>query len=201
MPRYSYKRRDKRIEKSELELMLFKEKSERIRALVVALYLSGARVSEVLELRVKNFTFFSNGDVQIHMITLKRERKTQKPYQESRKLMFGKDTPFLHILVGYINKIKHTMRFLPQEAWQEKLLFKFCKDPEGNRTTVNRKLKKLSSVLSPHAFRHSRLQKLADSGATIAQMKAWSGHRKPDTLFEYVEASKRLTEPLKDKID
>lgn len=201
MPRYAYKRADKRIEQSELEGMLFKTNSEKIRALIAALYISGARISEVLNMKLKDFKFKDNGDLEINIITLKRDRGNKLPYQEHRRLILAKGTPFLHILVGYYRKLKDSCRFIPEEEMLEKKLFWFCPKAASNRTAVNRILKKLNPVISPHAFRHSRCQKLADNGATAIQIKAWTGHKKLDMISEYIENSSRLVEPLKNMIN
>jgi integrase len=201
MPRYAYKRADKRIEQSEIEQMLFRTNSQKIRALISALYISGARISEVLALRIKDFKFKDNGDLEINIITLKRDRRNKLPYQENRRLILGKGTPFLHILVGYFNQLKHSCEYIPDEETLEKKLFWFCAKPNSNRTAVNRILKKLNPMISPHAFRHSRCQKLADNGATAIQIKAWTGHKKLDMISEYIENSSRLVEPLKNMIN
>jgi integrase len=104
-------------------------------------------------------------------------------------------------LVGYFNQLKHSCEYIPDEETLEKKLFWFCAKPNSNRTAVNRILKKLNPMISPHAFRHSRCQKLADNGATAIQIKAWTGHKKLDMISEYIENSSRLVEPLKNMIN
>lgn len=201
MPRYAYRRSDKRIEPPEVEMMMLRCASERNRALIAALYLTGARISEVLALQVKNFIFRSNGDIELTINTLKTERKTKKPYQETRRVVFRINTPFLSILVNYVLKIKDAFKYLNTIEMQEKKLFKSMYGTDFKRIDAWKVIKRLNKNISPHAFRHSRCQKLADNGATAVQIKAWTGHKKLDMISQYIENSSRLTEPLKNMID
>lgn len=119
----------------------------------------------------------------------KNRLKRTKPYTETRILTFKKDKKYAKIFEDYV------VWTLQLELDDEVKLFTI------SRQLANYYLKLLNENISPHAFRHSRFQKLADKGASAIQLKAFGGWKKMDTVMKYVEASKFQTEPLKDMIE
>jgi len=117
-----------------------------------------------------------------------RSRKT-KPYTETRILTFKRNNKYVKLFENYV------IATLKLELDDEVKLFTL------SRQLANYYLKNLNENVSPHAFRHSRFQKLADHGATAIQLKAFGGWKKMETVMKYVEASKLQTEPLKEMIE
>ena len=63
------------------------------------------------------------------------------------------------------------------------------------------KLKALNPKVSPHAFRYSRLQDLADRGATSWELRDWAGWADTRPAEAYVQRSGRTTRDLPIKSD
>lgn len=127
-------------------------------------------------------------EVDIEQEKLERSKKT-KPYTETRILTFKRHNKYVQIFEDYV------VWTLKLELDDEVKLFTL------SRQLANYYIKKLNENVSPHAFRHSRFQKLADLGANPIQLKAFGGWKKMETVMKYVEASKLQTEPLKDMIE
>lgn len=184
MPKYKYKRQDKRIEHSECNYMILAMPTDKLRALISILYISGGRISEVLRLKPENIVINrKDKTVKILMISLKRG-KSDKGSQEARPLIFNLNTPFMDIFLESCKKTK-----------KGEEIFK-----DLDRFKVWYYIHKANKFCSPHMFRHSRLQKLADSGATAYQIRSFAGHSKLDSSLSYIQASEFTLKPLKDMI-
>jgi len=191
MPRYRFERVDKRISPEEARAIINSILLDDIKAIVSLLYLTGARVSEVLALTPYSARI-DKTEVEISIPNLKlRGDKKQKygAFVPSRTLVFnrtGKTKWFMDHVIRHINRCRKL---------ETKKLFEF------NRFKVWYELKKASEIVSPHSFRHSRLQTLADKGATQHQIRAFAGHSRMESSTAYIEGSREQTQKVKEMIE
>jgi integrase len=185
MPKYGFKRQTRRIEHAEMNRMLDKiEGGRSMRALVAFLYLTGARISEALAMSTEHVAVDKN-DAHLTITTLK-QKKRGGPFRNTRTLVFKRGTPYLDLFMNY---------------WDN------CVDDDVGRMfgfdrfQVWRAIHKVNDACSPHIFRHSRLQKLADGGANAHEIRLFAGHKRVETSTHYIEQSPKITEKLKHMID
>ena len=188
MPRYSFVRQNKRIEQWECEQLLEGQDAE-MKAIIALLYLTGTRISEILPITPRCIKDIET-EVKITVISLKRRKGKQrgKPYQHTRTLTLKHDAPFLN----------HVLDFSLDCTMGEGLDTKMFR---LSRQLVGYYLWKKSRTVSPHCFRHSRLQKLADKGATARQIQSFAGHASVSSSDVYIESSEALISPTRDMID
>jgi len=180
MPKYKFKRQDKRIEETECAYLINSMPSFQLKAIIATLYVTGARISEILALTPRDIRVNRKEKlIEINIISLKRKEKEEKPFPTARPLSFNKDTPFIKLLTNYVKDHKT----------QDKLFY-------ISREMVWYHIKKASESCSPHIFRHSRLQKLADLGATAHQIRMFAGHKKLGSSISYIESSKHALKDL-----
>jgi len=230
MPRYAYERWDKRIEHPELEAMIQLAEYNEVKALIVLLYLTGARISEILSLRCKDIIDdYNRQDVSISIITLKQgghlgptgkfinfdpiklqcqncgeewrpkviditkisrkcpkgcANKTRKPYRETRILNIDRTQKYLPYFITF-------WEYRCDRVGEEGKIFTL------NRLRATYYIHKTNENVSPHAFRHSYCQKLADGGLNTFQIARGTGHKKPTMLEHYIAASKLSGIPIK----
>lgn len=185
MPIYKFQRSEKRIEQKETNLIILSMPTEELKAVVSLLYISGARISEILSLRRENI-IEDIESIQINIISLKQKKKKRETFyiQNERPLTFRRDTPFMNYILEYIKGVPKS----------EKLF-------NVTRFQVWYYIKRANMFCSPHCFRHSRLQRLADLGATAHQIRMFAGHSKIDSSVSYIESSSRSLKPLKELVD
>lgn len=183
MPKYSFKRQDRRINFAEVSQLVDNMHTLELKAIIAALYLTGARISEVLQLKTNNI-IKKDKDVTIILVSLKRRgNSSSKP---TRSLTFEEDAKLMNYLLDYKDfmerkRIKRMFKLSRQMVWYH--------------------IRQHTDVISPHCFRHSRLQQLADAGAGSHRLRSFAGHAKLETSTTYVESSSALLEPLKKLID
>lgn len=189
MPRYSYKRRSY-LGRDEVLSMVDSAKHLWLKALICLLYLYGMRISEALRLKPSDFR------VEYHKwlacrVELAKKRKASGPVDPTHVLRvnFKKESlsPFILPLVKYVADRKQ--RFPREPLWT------------FDRTTLWKKLKELNPNCSPHFFRHNRLYKLAEKGATAAVLRDWAGWADLRPASNYIEASGQLARKYADEIE
>jgi len=162
----------------------------RDRALVMVLYLSAARVSEILPLRKNDFDFSQKNSrlYEINMINLKNKNRDKK------QIGFPADDSFSSEIKKYVKKLKKNMLLFPQR----KMTFGYAEnkyiDKPMSRTTAYRHIKKYDSKLWCHWFRHARLSNLSRQGLSDRQLTSISGHASSQMLQVYVNMSPTLYE-------
>ena len=156
-----------------------------VKAIIAALWLTGARVSELLRLRRRNVKVVEEeGYIVFEIPTLKKRRRRHAVYETpTRKLFIPIDAPFMDELLSYI-----------EGKAPDELLW------PRSRQIVWRRIKEVNPLASPHLFRHDRLQHLADRGASMLQLQAWAGWSDARPAGEYIRLSGQLTKPLMDKL-
>jgi len=151
------------------------------------MYITGARISEVLNMKTGNFYIDGLG-LHIKISVLKRG----KPFIHSLRVAMR--TPLIDYLLEHI---RNTTR----DYGDGHPLWHFSNNKDSNRVLAWRAIKKLNPTIYPHLFRHTRLTRLAERGATAAQLMTWAGWKNIKMAATYVQRSEKLIENLADKID
>lgn len=168
----------------------------RDRLMVLILYNTGVRVSELLSLRCRDIRFDVSGTAgYIHV--------TGKGRKERR-------IPLWKVTASYIKKYieEHDLKL------EEKLFINHTGDDltrSGVRYRINCLTEKAAETfvglrdkrISPHTFRHSTALHLLQSGVDISTIAIWLGHESISTTHKYMEADidmkqktlEKLTEP------
>jgi site-specific recombinase XerD len=155
------------LSKNELFFLVDNIKNKRDNLIVRFLYDTAARVSEMTNLKLKDFDM-STREVQL----MGKGRKPRSVFFQPKTLELLKD----HITDNFIvNPNDLVFNVKPMTVWYN--LKKYGKEF-------------LSRDLHPHMFRHSRLQHMADEGVDSFAIKSYAGHSDISTTQIYVKASK-----------
>jgi len=161
--------------REEVEDMISRADNERDRALIAMLYITGARISEVLRLKRKDIEI---GEKEVRITITPLKIRSKGPLIFVHTLPIPLTAPFVEHIVSYVSKIQDGEEFL------------FCgyKKPM-TRVRAWQIIKKLNQDTFPHFFRHTRASKLAEAGADVLEIKEWLGRK---TLpLEYISVSRR----------
>lgn len=150
------------------------------KSLISLLFLSGARISEILSLKKKDFWTDGN-HLMIRIPSLKR--KEVIPYKHTLFLPLNRDPYISHI----IYQVK-SIEFSSQKVWSY------------SRNRAWRLIKRLDKESWLHLFRHTRATLLAEKGATEAQLCAWFGWVDGRPAKNYVQRSEKIAKTLADLI-
>ena len=133
--------------------------SLRDRALVKLMFLTGARVSELVELRPE--------DLRVEGDYLVVELPTRKnPDVPVRAIPISLDDPWLDDVLAWLKKVR-------RKGWR--WLFP---GKSKDKHITDRAVRKIIARLGlgwPHRLRHSRLTELARMGATDQELVRWAG--------------------------
>lgn len=176
------------LDESDIEKMIRKSKNLRDKALITTLYETGARISELLELKKKHIKFLEEG-VEI-------------------KFMKGKTGPrTLPLIRDCEPYLSNWIENHPGESRED---FVWTKLNNSERLTygyVNKLLKKvrertdIEKPVNPHQFRHSRATFMARrlTDAEMCQYFGWrQGSKMPGRYIHM--AGRDLTRSLKEKV-
>jgi len=165
----------------------------RDRMMVLILYNTGVRVSELLSLRCRDIIFDGSGSTAfIHL--------TGKGRKES-------NVPLWKITVSYIKKYIDEHGLKPDD----KLFLNHTGD-ELTRSGVRYRIaclvekaqKNLPGLknknISPHTFRHSTALHLLQSGVDISTIAIWLGHEGINTTHKYMEADIEMKQRTLEKM-
>jgi site-specific recombinase XerD len=153
----------------------------RDRMMVLILYNTGIRVSELLSLRCRDISFDGSGTAgYIHVMGKGRKERS---------------IPLWKTTASYIRKYieEHSLN------QEEKLFINHTGDEltrSGVRYRINCLAEKAqktfprlkSKTISPHTFRHSTALHLLQSGVDISTIAIWLGHESINTTHKYMEA-------------
>jgi integrase len=180
VPRYK-KDKKRSIEVDEVKKMIDKAWSDQHKVCVALLYLTGARPKEIIQLVRDDFIILEN-ELRIKIKTLKGGF--------DRMLIFDRNTtPFINdIIIPFIEGLKENKR-----------IFDFGK---GNNTVRIRQIvyKLSDNIVTPYMFRHNRLYKLAELGASPYELMEFKGSKTMDSVRPYVTGSGQTMLKFKDKI-
>lgn len=182
MGKYTYVRHDI-LDKAEVEGMINRAPRLWIKAAIAILYLTGARVGEVLRLKKSDFTI--NPDkITIRLYT---EKKRGGPIVEPhRRISIPTNAPF----------VVHILRYLDAIRDPDALLFPLGSTLESSRRLMFRAIKRLNPLSSPHLFRHTRMTKLAMKGADEIALVEWAGWADGRPAWKYLHTAGKKAEQL-----
>lgn len=155
------------LSKKELLFLVDNIKNLRDKVIVMVLYDTGARVSEITNLKLKDVDMDIN---EVHVMG--KGRKPRTVYINSGTSLLLKDLIKTENLLSPNSSI---FNITPATVWY-------------NFKRYGREL--LSRDLHPHMLRHSRLQHMADEGIDSFAIKSYAGHADIGTTQIYVKASK-----------
>lgn len=147
-----------------------------VQALIVLAWAYGIRRGEIYKLRKKDLKVL-DGFLYIDSVPLKN------PSKPDRELPLSVDTPYLDILLHYIDKLEDKDSLLPMSV-----------------KTFYRRLKKIDPELSPHVFRHNRGTELPFQTDNPYEIMSWMGHSDLRTALKYMHGSSRLAQRLGHKM-
>jgi len=185
MPKYY---RDKTafevVRKEEIEPYILNAQNEEMRIVLALAWLTGARISEILELKKQDFLINKERDSITITIKAKKRGKFGFP-------TFSFSDPFIDLVVDYVYNIDNNQQKLFKKSKRrfQQMLLELNKKIYGENT---------EKYITFHYLRHSRISYLArELGALPEELKSWTGHR--STAFEEYFAPRR-TERFKGKI-
>jgi site-specific recombinase XerD len=158
---------------------------QRDRLLVTLLYNTGARVSEIIGVRVADVVLGATSCIHLHGKGRKQRslplwKTTARDLRAWLRLngRLSADSPLLPTREGKAMTRANASQRL-------KLAVKAATDrhPELARRSV-----------SPHVIRHSTAMSLLQSGAEPSEIALWLGHESPSTTHMYVEADLKMKE-------
>lgn len=174
-----YKKNGKNLKKIIPSRVWIEEKisqipAERDRAFLCALWLTGARLNEVLELRRSDFSKVAKGKkLKIKLITLKNQIQMNRlvhPY-----------------IAGHEHVVNPLINYLQYFEMEEKI-FKFT-----GRTGENI-VKRWFPDWFPHLIRHYRATHMAGNpNVSQVMLESWFGWSDPSSSRVYIHLDKRVT--------
>lgn len=164
MPKYK-KNMDIIIKRIEVDEMIERAENFEHKFLIAMLYLTGARPSELLDLKREDFEVYYD-----YINVLLRTKKRGYP----RTIQLWNDAPYVRsIILPYIE-------YLDRENME--LAFTF-QTPTWVRVIVYRLS---NNKYCPYNFRHSRLTKMAKAGAGPFELMQWKGAKRFDSISPYI---------------
>jgi len=155
------------LSKKELYYLVENIKNPRDNLIIRFLYDTGARVSEMTNLKLKDVDL-NTGEVQL----MGKGRKPRTVFFQQRTAELLKE----HIVARSINAPNDLLfKLKPVSVWYN--LKKYGKEL-------------LQRDLHPHMLRHSRLQHMADEGVDSFAIKSYAGHSDIGTTQIYIKNSK-----------
>lgn len=147
-----------------------KTKQARDRALLITLYLTGARGIEVQKLTKADFEPAEPGFIKIRLYTAKLGRANQKGFLiRERTLVLS--SPFLPELLAYKDNL----------TTPESKLF-----PISTRRMEQIVYGATEDTICPYTFRHSRLYNLAKDGAGVGELMGFKGATNINSISPYL---------------
>ena len=157
---------------------------QRDRVMLATLYNTGARVAELIALRICDVSFESGPSVRISGKGRKERRVPlwpdtarqlkrwlQQCPRDAQQPLFPNRSGRALTRIGMTDRLKSAAKTAAREY------------PELNRQSI-----------SPHLLRHSIATHLLQSGVDITVIALWLGHESPTTTHMYIEADLKMKE-------
>lgn len=174
--------------------------TKQARALLICLYYTGARPSEVLKLKGKDISR-ERGYLRINITPSKNS--LPRPIMPLRKLSH------IHELENYAFSIFPEMLLFPNFISTYEREYKKKNGEIVIYKETSRKVRYLvynafegvfAESLTPYVFRHNRFSKLADIGATLEDIRHLKGAKSMDSVTPYLHMSTAKAKKLGGKI-
>lgn len=172
MPKIKLKREP--MSKDEVAQMIEHATCARDKALIAVLYISGARISEVLNMLREDVKWDDN---YLYLRIRPLKRRDVGPLLKPNILPIGITAPFAQYIIDWVKTRKEGEHLFP--GYKQKM----------SRVRAWQIIKMLNPNTFPHFFRHTRASKLAEAGADGFEIRDWLGRKTVPS--EYVVTSKR----------
>ena len=158
--------------------------------LLVLLYNTGARISELLALRVQDV--LGPQAKQVELQGKGRKHRTLPLWRQTQRLLrrWIRD-----------NRMTTSMPLLPNRYGEPLSRFgalrqikKLVQRASAKQPTLSRR------PISPHLFRHASAMRLLEAGITPEVIALWLGHESFNTTHQYVEANLAMKQQALEKI-
>jgi integrase/recombinase XerD len=158
---------------------------QRDHALFTMLYNTGARISEIIDLRVKNLILDTSPS--IHLMGKGRKQRTVPLWRST-----------VTVMRAWKRRMGETADNVP--------MFPNRSGKAMSRSNVTQRLalavaaaaeqhpQLLARSISPHTFRHTTAMHLLQSGVDMTVIALWLGHENPSTTHMYLEADLAMKE-------
>ena len=178
---------DKILEQSEVRRMIEKEKSWRNRLILKTLYMTGVRVSELVQMKLKHFKVRADSEIQVTVLG-----KGNKVRSVLIPLELWEEILNFSTLEKLSPKTENDFIFRSQKKPYVGL------DPATVFDVVKKAAKNagLNKEPSPHWFRHTSATHAVENGAPIHVVQASLGHSSIQTTGKYL--SQRPKESISD---
>lgn len=177
MPKIKVPPRDP-ISFAEFELMLSKCKNEEERAMMTVFYYIGQRLKEICPpdgLRVRDITV-ENGLVWFNLRSSKR--KQQSPLIRRHMACVAADMPYVPDLLRYISSKSSDDYLLPHiNNWKSWHI-----------------IKRINPTTYPYFFKHTRASRMAEAGASEADLVQWFDWADGRPASKYTARSKKMAD-------
>lgn len=163
----------------EVSAMFARARSPKEAYLVSILWTTGARPSEILELKKDSF-YFDRSTLRITLTTKKlgdsKEFMIRERTLEFERLENIEANPYIEQIVNFVNAAPNDGFILPYTTrWCEKVI---------NRLGMEA----LNKMISPYHFRHSVLSHLASKGFGVTELKEFKGAKSIQSVEPYLHA-------------
>jgi integrase/recombinase XerD len=168
---------DKILELSEVRRMIEKEDSWRNRLILKTLYMTGVRVSELVQMKLKHFKIRTDGEIQVTVLG-----KGNKVRSIIIPLELWEEILNFSTLEKLSPKTENDFIFRSQKKPYTGL------DPSSVFDVVKQAAKnaRISKEPSPHWFRHTSATHAVENGAPIHVIQASLGHSSIQTTGKYL---------------
>jgi len=169
------KRIQKVLTKEEVKLLIENIKNRQHKIMISLMYASGLRVSELINLRVKDlnlndlYGFVRNGKGGKDRIFVVPEKLTNALSQIVNKSLEGEN----YLFISKRNK-----------KYSSRTIQKIVKD-SSTRAGLGREI-------HPHTLRHSFATHLIEQGNCVGDVQAMLGHKSPETSLSYIHSSGKM---------
>ena len=157
--------------------------------LVLLLYNTGARISELLSLRVEHV--LGPQAKQVELQGKGRKQRTLPLWRQTRRL-----------LRQWIreNHLTPPMPLLPNRYGEAMTRFGAFRQIKKLAQRASMEQPALNRAVSPHLFRHAGAMRLLEAGIAPEVIALWLGHENFNTTHQYVEANLAMKQQALEKI-
>jgi len=196
MGKYSYSRDNWIISKEELKQLVDNTSLKQMKVLVIIMYYTGARFTEVLNLKTTNFIRGEDGNVTIIIKNAKRQDNS------IRQLRIPEDIYLWSIVTEYLDdrELRIKVKMAPTDIFDHTFLSDKKAIYNYFYYRFKKLCKKLDNPMSFHAFRKSRATSIANKGHSANQLSGWLGHKNLNMASWYIQNSSALTKDITDSM-
>lgn len=175
MPRYKNANINYIVKRNDVIKLVKASGRIRNQALVVILWMTGARPGEIVELKRSDVSI---SDTKIRMDIVTKKKRKNKWHLEKRPLIYKRPYPrdgLIELVVKYISTV-------PEEARVFKISTRMVEiviEGLGQKTGLS---------ICPYNFRHSRFTTMSQQGATIDELMHMKGTTDIKSISPYLHA-------------